>query len=81
MTAVDSDYNVDINWNRQGFSLDELDSIEKQAELFENCQSKYNVDAFDFIEKYMLSGEASESGSFDLVNLNQSEKVTVGLGS
>ena len=53
-----------INWEREGFSLDELDIIEKQAELFECCQDTLNVDAFDFIEKFMRSSIAEDTAKF-----------------
>ena len=53
-----------INWEREGFTLDELDIIEKQAELFECCQNAHSVDAFDFIEKFMRSKIADDTAGF-----------------
>ena len=59
-----SNFNVKINWEREGFSLAELDIIEKQAELFEDCQSLLRVDAFDFIEKFMCNRIAEDTVMF-----------------
>lgn len=50
-----SNSDIKINWNRPLLTEPELDVIEKQADLFEECQTLFNVDAHDFIEKFMLS--------------------------
>ncbi|MCL2153737.1 MAG: hypothetical protein FWH57_12435 [Oscillospiraceae bacterium] len=72
---ADLDFDMKINWEREGFSLDELDVIEKQAELFENCQSALNVDAFDFIEKFMQSHIAEDTASFSTAQNEQIGKA------
>ena len=72
-----SNYDLRIDWEREGFSLDELDIIEKQAELFECCQSALNVDAFDFIEKFMRSKIAEDTAEFSNAHNEQIGKTLI----
>ena len=68
---ADLNCDVIINWDKEKFSSDELDVVEKQGMLFSSCQNEFDVDAFDFIKKFMQTQLAEDISVFSATSIKQ----------